>query len=183
MYRSASSRRTASSSFEYVVSSAESLLNTPSTLADGAAWLAAGNSNLLAGQSKDAAAINAAVNMLRSQTVNGQATDAEPALMITPSGDEATARALVRAASLDAQWMAVSGSAYLDASAWYPFASPGTWPALARATETGAGGTSLRFYPGTPNAKESTGDVILEGLHSFDVGVVSRTGVVRIEVS
>ena len=64
--------------------------------------------------------------MLRNQTVNGFSTDAEPALLLTPSGDEATARALIRAASLDTQWMQVRGSAYLTDGAWYLFASPST---------------------------------------------------------
>ncbi len=58
-----------------------------------------------------------------------------------------------------------------------------TWPTLVRATQRGAEGQLLRLYPGQPNEREGGRDAILEGLHTFDMGAVSRIGLVKIEVS
>ena len=158
------------------------LLNNAQTLADGSAWIHADYANRLAGQSKDIAAVNGAVALLRSQTVNAKATDADPATLLVPAADEATARKLVRESSGAADWFNVRGTSYLSAGYWYLFADPQIWPAIARGIMRGAEAT-LSFTRGTPRVEESAADVIEEAQHVFDLGVVSRVGLVRIEVS
>ncbi len=159
------------------------LLNSAVTLADGAALFSAAGGNVLEGQSKDVAALNGAVHLLKAQKRNGRATDADPAVLLVPAADEITVRKLVSEATGSNAWVEVFGSAYLDAGAWYLFADPRAWPVLARATLRGSNGQSLRFGVGTLAPGEIAGSQILEAAHTVDYGAVGRVGCVKIEVS
>ena len=156
------------------------ILTTNGNLSDGSALFDAAFGNLISGQSKAASALNNAADALRSQQVNGKNCDADPRILLVPSSDEATARALVRDASIDAGWMRVIGTSYVS-SEWYMFSDPRDWCIVARGTLRGSDGQSLRFSAGAANAKESIRDVILEGMHSVDYAAIGRIGCVRVE--
>jgi hypothetical protein len=165
------------------LSSLFGLMNDNPDMADGAPIFDAGTGNLLAGASKDLAAVNGAVALLRAQQVNGKSCDADAALLAVPAGDEATARTIVMAGSGVTPWVEVVATDYLDAGAWVLFASPTVWPVFVRGTPRGAGGISLRFSKGSPNEREGTRDLILEGFHTVAYAAASRVGAVLIEVS
>ena len=159
------------------------LMNDNVNMSDGSPIFAGARGNLLAGQSKDLAAVNAALALLRAQQVNGKSCDADAALLAVPAGDEATARTIAMAGSGVTPWLEVVASDYLDAGAWVLFANPTVWPVFVRGTPRGAGGVSLRFNKGNPNEKEGVRDLIIEGFHTVAYAPVSRVGAVLIEVS
>jgi hypothetical protein len=159
------------------------LLNDAVTLGDGAALFSTGAGNLLQGQSKDTAALNGAVNLLRAQVRNGRAIDADPHVLVVPAADEISVRKLVAEATGESDWVQVFGSAYVDASAWFLFADPAVWPVIVRGTLRGSNGQSLKFYREEITADDPAGSVILGASHSIDYAPVSRVGCVKIEVS
>ncbi len=159
------------------------LLNNAVTLNDGAALFTSAAGNLLQGQSKDMAALNGAANLLRAQVRNGRAIDADPAVLVVPAADEISARKLVAEATGQKDWVAVYGSAYIDAGSWVLFADPAVWPVIVRGTLRGSNGQSLKFYREEITADDPAGSVILGASHSIDYAAVSRVGAVKIEVS
>jgi hypothetical protein len=159
------------------------LLNDTVTLGDGAALFSTTAGNLLQGQSKDTAALNGAVNLLRAQVRNGRASDADPAALVVPAADEISARKLVAEATGQQDWVQVHGSAYINAGNWFLFGDPAVWPVLVRGTLRGSNGQSLKFYREEITADDPAGSVILGASHSIDYAAVSRVGAVKIEVS
>lgn len=156
-----------------------SLLNTDVALQDGTPAFHADHGNALAGQTKNLAALDAAVSALRAQVVNGRPADCAPRYLVVPAGDELAARALVRQAYGESAEVEVIASSYCE-TYWWLFSDPGVWPVLLRGTGRGTGGVSLRFMAGRPNADEGNRDLVLEALHTFDYAIASRVGAVRI---
>lgn len=139
--------------------------------------------NTVSGASKNAAAIDSAISKLRAQTLNDASCDAEPSALLVPAEDEATARGIIAAASANNDWLRLVATAFLPSGAWYLTADPTLWPCIVRQTMRGNDGQSLRFSPGTPNEREGSRDVILEGLHAYRYAATGRAGLVKIEVS
>lgn len=158
------------------------LLEDNPTLADGDALFISSNTSGTTG-APSTTTLEPAIAVLRKQQLNGRNCDADPANLICSADHEAAAHAAVRAIYGDNSPVRVVGSAYLGTGAWYLQADPAIWPTLARATMAGAEGNSLRFTPGRPNEREGMRDAILESLHTYDYGAVSRIGIVKVPTS
>ncbi|MCB0055438.1 MAG: hypothetical protein KDE45_00345 [Caldilineaceae bacterium] len=154
------------------------LLEDNPTLADGDTLFIA--SNTASGGAPSALILESAIATLRKQQLNGRNCDADPVNLICAADHEGAARAAVRTIYGDDSPVSVIGTSYLSTDAWYLQADPATWPTVARATMAGAGGNSLRFTPGRATELEGMRDTILESLHTFDYGAVSRIGIVKV---
>ena len=162
------------------LNAAFSVLNTAGNLSDGESLFIA--SNTVEGQSKNAAAIDAGIAKLRAQNLNGQAADIEPDILLCPAADEATVRTIVHNLGGDG-WITVIGTSYLTAGAWYLAGDPEVWASVTRATMAGSNGASLRFQAGALVGSEGARDATIGGFHAYRYQAVSRTGLVKIEVS
>lgn len=155
------------------------LLEANPNLADGNPLFTTGNVSATTG-APSTTTLDAAVSTLRKQTLNGRAADADPFSLVCASDHEGAARAAVRTIYGDQAPVEVVATAHLGTDAWFLQADPAIWPTVARATMQGSQGNSLRFTSGRSNERESVRDTILESLHTFDIGAVSRLGVVKV---
>lgn len=158
------------------------LLEANPTLADGDALFISGNTSATTG-APSTTTLEPAIATLRKQQLNGRNCDADPANLICSADHEGAARAAVRTIYGDDSPVSVVATSYLGTGAWYLQAAPAIWPTVARATMTGTQGISLRFGAGRANAREGTNDTILESLHTYKFGAVSRVGIVRVPTS
>lgn len=154
------------------------LLEDNPTLADGDTLFIA--SNTASGGAPSALILESAIATLRKQQLNGRSCDADPVNLICSADHEGAARAAVRTIYGDQAPVEVVATAHLSTDAWFLQADPAIWPTVARATMQGSQGNSLRFTPGRSNERESVRDTILESLHTFDIGAVSRLGIVKV---
>lgn len=158
------------------------LLNNDYTLSDGKAAFSPEAGNSVIG-TPEQTGLGLAIGALRKQTVNGSPADCEPKFLLCPADHEHAARKIVFAMYGDSNNRAapeVLPTAYLDRH-WYLFSDPEEWPVLVRATLRGENGQSLRLTPGHPKLIEGPQSLVLQGLHTYDYALVSRTGCVRMD--